>query len=174
MLRLKNCWQPAMVIAAIGALTLGTGCTTTDKSGGSGASSDEYAQMQQMLKEAQAAAAEAKRAAASARGAGGGASYSYEPDVSADSNVSVMAFPTGDPATSTLLLHQVMPSEVQRAQEFDYEYHVTNITASEMQSVVLTASGFENLDVDRTSPSGTEVENGLMWNLGNMDPGRPR
>ncbi|MCA9305492.1 MAG: hypothetical protein KDA16_03110, partial [Phycisphaerales bacterium] len=52
-------------------------------------------------------------------------------------NVASMYFPTGDRATSALLLEQVMPREVRMGESYDYEIRVTNITRGVLQNVVV-------------------------------------
>jgi uncharacterized repeat protein (TIGR01451 family) len=95
---------------------------------------------------------------------------SYTPDAGPEENVVGLAFPTGDIDTSALMLHQVMPDQVRRGADFDYEYHVTNITGGTLQNVAVTLESRSNLEVISASPSAMSGEGGAVWSLGDLGP----
>ncbi|MEM7622362.1 MAG: hypothetical protein AAF235_04085 [Planctomycetota bacterium] len=94
----------------------------------------------------------------------------YSPDAGADSSVVALAFPTGDPATSPLMLHQVMPSQVRRGAEFGYQYHVTNTSNGTLQNVAVVLESQDNLDVLSASPSPSTGAGGSTWIIGDLGP----
>ena len=98
----------------------------------------------------------------------------YSPRHSADESATSMAFPTGDPDTSALLVHQVMPNEVARGQDFGFSYHVTNLTSAELQNVMLMMDSSNNLDVSSSTPEGNMSGDGMTWAIGNMGPGETK
>ncbi|MCA9282221.1 MAG: DUF11 domain-containing protein [Phycisphaeraceae bacterium] len=90
-------------------------------------------------------------------------------------NVASMYFPTGDRATSALLLEQVMPREVRMGESYDYEIRVTNITRGVLQNVVVTGDSMDNLSVASSSPSATRSPSGgMQWGLGDLAPGETK
>ena len=98
----------------------------------------------------------------------------YSPRLGANESATSMAFPTGDVNTSALLVHQVMPNEVARGQDFGFSYHVTNLTNSELQNVLLMPDSSNNLDVSASTPEGSTSGDGMSWALGNMGPGETK
>ncbi len=98
----------------------------------------------------------------------------YSPRHSSDESAARMAFPTGDPDTSALLVHQVMPNEVARGQDFDFSYHVTNLTSAELQNVMLMMDSSNNLEISSSSPDGNMSGDGMTWALGDMGPGETK
>lgn len=94
---------------------------------------------------------------------------SYYPSTSGAQSVVGLAFPTGDEASSALVLHQVMPNEVRRGANFGYEYHVTNITGGTLQNVAVTLESQENLTVVSADPaSATGSDGSSMWYIGDL------
>jgi uncharacterized repeat protein (TIGR01451 family) len=125
------------------------------------------------IADAQRAAADAERAAREARAArmtGGSGSY-FSPEVGPGMDLQMMAIPTGDPATSAVMLQVVMPSEIQKGEAFDMQCHVTNLAQTELQGVSLTTDHLDNLRVQSASPSAVTTENGYLWNLGTLPVG---
>lgn len=95
----------------------------------------------------------------------------YAPVVGPGMNVSPMAFPTGDVATSAVLVHQVVPAQVRAAANYTYELHVTNITAGTLQNVVVHNEGAQNLTVVSSEPAANKGANGdALWILGDLSP----
>ena len=126
-------------------------------------------QLEQAVRDAQKAAAEAKAAAEMRQQARPGG-YTYTPTVAAGHTASAMAFPSGDPATSALLLHLIMPDEVNRNQNFEYQYHVTNTTSATLQDVVLSLESLLNLDIKSATPAAAANDGGVAWRLGDIGP----
>ncbi|MEM0983733.1 MAG: hypothetical protein AAGI17_07280 [Planctomycetota bacterium] len=100
--------------------------------------------------------------------------YSYQPQITAEQNTVGLAFPTGDEASSALLLHTVMPRQINRGSRFETEYHVTNITSGTLQNVVLHLDNIENSAEFQSSPAAAEGPNGLFWPIGNLPAGETR
>jgi uncharacterized repeat protein (TIGR01451 family) len=94
----------------------------------------------------------------------------YSPNAGAGMGVSAMAFPTGDAASSALMLHTVMPAQVRRGAEFGYEYHVTNITGGTLQNVAVTLESQSNLDVLSATPAAMSGAAGNTWAIGDLGP----
>ncbi|MBL8963550.1 MAG: DUF11 domain-containing protein [Phycisphaeraceae bacterium] len=95
----------------------------------------------------------------------------YAPVAAAGMNVSPMAFPTGDVATSAVLVHQVVPAQVRVGMNYTYELHVTNITAGTLQNVVVHNEGAQNLTVVSSDPSANRgADGGSLWMLGDLAP----
>jgi len=89
-------------------------------------------------------------------------------------NVVSMPFPTGDRATSPLLLEQIMPPEVRLGNPFDYEYRVTNTTGGVLQNVALLLESQSNLEVISATPSAQMTDAGTLWPLGELAAGETR
>ncbi|MEM1423056.1 MAG: hypothetical protein AAGH64_03535 [Planctomycetota bacterium] len=98
------------------------------------------------------------------------ARFSYSPNAGSDMNVVGLPFPTGDEATSALLLHQVMPSQARMNSAFPIEYHVTNVTGGTLQNVALMLESTSNLNITDANPSPMNTADGLVWNIGDLGP----
>lgn len=98
----------------------------------------------------------------------------YSPRLGADESAARMAFPTGDVQTSALLVHQVMPNEVARGQDFGFSYHVTNLTNAELQNVMVMLSSSSNLEVSASEPQGSSADSGMTWAMGDLGPGETK
>lgn len=94
----------------------------------------------------------------------------YSPRLGEGEAMSKMAFPTGEERTSALLLHQVTPVEVAKGSEFDFSYHVTNLTSSTLQNVTLSLDSSSNLEIASAEPAGSESDGGFVWALGDFGP----
>lgn len=94
----------------------------------------------------------------------------YAPRLGEGESATRMAFPTGDVRTSALLVHQVMPVQVSRGQDFGFSYHVTNLTSNELQNVLVMLDSSNNLDVSMSEPEGNTSGDGMTWALGDMGP----
>ena len=68
------------------------------------------------------------------------------------------AYPTGDKASSILLLERLMPAEVRLGQPLTYTLKVTNLTAIEVQDVVLTEQLPPGLRTQNIEPKATRTE----------------
>lgn len=98
----------------------------------------------------------------------------YSPRLGADESASRMAFPTGDLKSSALLLHQVMPNEVRKGQDFGFSYHITNLTSAELQNVMVMMNSANNLEVSDSEPSGTMSDGAMSWAMGDFGPGQTK
>lgn len=96
----------------------------------------------------------------------------YRPRLGDNEAASMMAFPTGDVATSAILLHQVMPKQVRRGQDFNYTYHVTNLTNSDLQNVMVMLDSQNNIDVKSSNPAGSRTGSGMSWMVGDLAAGQ--
>lgn len=95
----------------------------------------------------------------------------YAPQAGREMGVVALAFPTGDPGSSALMVHHVTPREVRLGQEYMYEIHVTNLTQGSLQNVVVTQLSRDNLDVANSDPRATRGDGGnLQWSLGDLAP----
>ncbi len=94
----------------------------------------------------------------------------YSPSLSDGETMARMAFPTGEVRTSAILLHQVMPGEVVRGSEFDFSYHVTNLTSNELQNVLVTLNSKSNLEIVNSDPRASESAGDMVWALGSFAP----
>lgn len=92
------------------------------------------------------------------------------PSVPAGYSASGLAFPTGDPASSAIMVHQVMPDEVAAGEEFMYEYQLCNLTDGTLQNVALTVEDTQNLQIVRSEPAGSTGNGRTFWNLGDLGP----
>ena len=95
----------------------------------------------------------------------------YTPSVGPDMSVTGLAFPSGNPVTSSLMLHKVIPAEVRRGAEFGFEYHITNITTSTLQNVTVFLENTSNLELLSSSPASTRSNiDDTTWELGELGP----
>jgi len=86
-----------------------------------------------------------------------------------------MAFPTGDPATSALMLHKQAPAQVAVEVPFDVVLEVENISSLALEGVVLTESLPEGYTLLQAEPAATAVQGSVArWNLGAVRPGESR
>lgn len=92
----------------------------------------------------------------------------YRPTLSENQTATMMAFPTGEVRTSAVLLHQVMPKQVRRGEDFTYSYHVTNLTNVDLQNVVVSLDSTNNLEVKSSNPAASRSGNGMAWPLGTL------
>lgn len=98
----------------------------------------------------------------------------YRPALGPNEAMSEMAFPTGEVRTSAILLHQVTPVEVSRGSEFDFSYHVTNLTSAALQNVSLSLDSKSNLEIVDSDPSGNVSNDAMVWSIGELGPKETR
>lgn len=99
------------------------------------------------------------------------ADCNYVPAVPAGMTLNSLAFPTGEPATSAVMLHEVRPREARVGQDYPVEIHVTNRTRGRLQNVIVKADNFQNLAVSSSTPTGTRGNDGSMsWMVGDVGP----
>jgi len=94
----------------------------------------------------------------------------YSPNAGPGMSVASLPFPTGDAATSALILHQVMPAQVRRGAEFGYQYHITNTTGGTLQNVAVVLESKSNLEVLDANPTPMTGSGGTTWSLGDLGP----
>lgn len=81
-------------------------------------------------------------------------------------------FPTGDPATSSLLLEKMLPTEVQANKPFNYEVKVTNITKTKLSAVAISDTipgSFKIKDSTEGTPDGQPQTK--WFDVGTLNPG---
>lgn len=82
-----------------------------------------------------------------------------------------MAFPTGDPATSSVLIERFMPAEAVVGTPVEYETVVTNLTSIPLDNVVVMETAAANFTLARTEPKVTKSgAGGNEWHLGTLQP----
>lgn len=175
---IKNTAMTAMLVGLAGLLGAceSTGTTTSTAPRGAGSGSPTFLSTPSgqasrqapapQQTEAPAAQPQVRRTAAPVRSN----NCNYSPNAGAGMGVSSMAFPTGDAASSALMLHTVMPAQVRRGAEFGYEYHVTNITGGTLQNVAVTLESQSNLDVISATPAAMSGAAGNTWAIGDLGP----
>ena len=87
---------------------------------------------------------------------------------SADSSMTVvsMAYPTGDPATSAILIKKMIPSEVALNKPFTYTITAENLTSSPLHNVIVSEGMSSNIEVTTTDPEGQAGEARSPWRGG--------
>src|SRR5438105_13044640 len=70
-----------------------------------------------------------------------------------------LAIPTGDRATSTLLVERLAPREARLNRAYDYRIRVTNLTQTPLTGVVVHEKLPENFTISKSEPTGKD-ENG--------------
>lgn len=98
----------------------------------------------------------------------------YQPRVNDGQTATMMAFPTGEVRTSAVLMHQVMPRQVRRGENFEYSYHITNLTNAELQNVVVSVDSTSNLEVVSSDPSAAGSGSQMAWPLGTLGANETR
>lgn len=99
----------------------------------------------------------------------------YKPRVGDDMFVTELAFPTGDTASSPLLVHNVFPRTVNSRDMFEYEIHATNLSGGTLQNVVITQESSNNMELERSNPTATKTPVGdSVWALGDLGPRETR
>ncbi len=99
----------------------------------------------------------------------------YYPRAGESMNISELYFPTGDPGTSALLMHTVMPKTVNRNNPYDFEIHATNNTAATLQDVVVDLKNTNNMSLTAAEPDAMPGEGGgARWSLGDLGAGKTR
>lgn len=102
------------------------------------------------------------------------AAKSTTPPPAARSGTSVaeLAFPTGDRASSAILLRQTTPSEMRVGREYDYTIDVINLTSGDLQNVVVNLENSSNVQILSSNPNSVKSPDGdLAWMLGDLPGG---
>lgn len=157
----------SLVGVAAGALIFAAGCTSSDRVTGR---HDGYERFPTSGTPAPRAAAEPapRSAPAAAPAPRAGNCANYQPATGPYMTATGLAFPTGDTATSAVLLHQVMPNEVRLNKPFAAEFHVTNITAGDLENVIVILENSSNLTIDSSTPAGIPQAGGMAWSVGSL------
>jgi uncharacterized repeat protein (TIGR01451 family) len=86
-----------------------------------------------------------------------------------------MAYPTGDRATSVVLVEKGMPGEVSVGAPFDYKLRVTNLSRLTLDNVMLTDTVGEGFEVISADPTYTDANGGkLRWAFAKLAPGETK
>lgn len=81
------------------------------------------------------------------------------------------AYPTGDPATSVILLERSSPAEVRVGESFEYTVMLSNLTARPVQNLVLTEELPPDFDLQGIVPEPDRRDGPqATWNLGTLEP----
>ncbi|MBN2450077.1 MAG: DUF11 domain-containing protein [Lentisphaeria bacterium] len=78
------------------------------------------------------------------------------------------AIPTGTASTSIILMEKVAPEVVNVGQDFEYHIKVTNLTACELDEVVVTETIAQGLNYKSSDPNASRSGDLLTWNLGTL------
>ncbi len=82
-----------------------------------------------------------------------------------------MAFPTGRPESSGLLVEKTAPAEVLIGKPLDYAYKVSNLLDSPIQMVTLFDRVTGNFNPADADPKPSETKGGIVtWQLGTLAP----
>jgi len=85
-----------------------------------------------------------------------GAEAASRSGTGAGTRIEERAYPTGDRATSIVLLQRTTPTEVRRGEEFDYEIRLLNLTRSRLSDLVLTEEIPATFRVTSINPAPTQ------------------
>lgn len=84
-------------------------------------------------------------------------------------------FPTGDAATSVVLLRQTFPSELRVDRDNDGTIEVVNLSSADLKGVTVHAVSAENLQLASSSPEHSLADGGRpVWMIGDLAPGQTR
>jgi uncharacterized repeat protein (TIGR01451 family) len=80
-------------------------------------------------------------------------------------------FPTGDPATSSVLLRQFLPREIRVGQEYESTIEVVNLTNGTLRNVTVNLESLANTQYLGAAPAATRSEAGdLSWLIAEIPP----
>lgn len=81
------------------------------------------------------------------------------------------AYPTGNKATSMILIQRITPEEVRLGQPYEYTVNLVNLTNAEIKDVVLTEEISAVLRIDAITPTPTSQSgNEVTWRLDSLPP----
>ncbi len=86
-------------------------------------------------------------------------------------NVSAEAIPTGDRATSPLLLERISPAEVRLGSEITYQLRLTNASRRELRMVELYEQFPPSFTVRGVAPQTSVNDNRAGWRIDRLPPG---
>jgi len=109
--------------------------------------------------------------AAAATAAGGLPAALAQAPADVKVNVTRQAYPTGDTATSVVLLERANPREVRAGEGFEYQIRLTNLTNRDVKNVMLAERLPADFAVARISPQPDKLTGDrATWNLGTLGP----
>lgn len=83
------------------------------------------------------------------------------------------SFPTGDAATSAVMLQEVFPGQVKANANFPYKIYVSNLTSTTLNNVIVSATSLANRNIVSSTPAASAGTGGaLVWNVGDIAPGK--
>lgn len=86
-----------------------------------------------------------------------------------------MAFPTGKPESSGLLLEKVVPQEVMVGSPFEYTLTATNTTGSRITDVTVRDQVPTGFNLASAQPAADSSSGGIaVWNLGDIEAGQSK
>lgn len=88
----------------------------------------------------------------------------------AETTTVTMAFPTGDRATSAVLLEKETPAEVVLGTNYDYRITVSNLTERALESVVVEETVPAGFALGGTEPQASVAAGRATWDLGVLAP----
>lgn len=93
--------------------------------------------------------------------------------------VASTAFPTGDPATSAILVEKGVPAQVIKGQDFDFIICATNLTNRDLDNVVITDTLSDGWELRSSTPSfrddlTTKPNNIYAWDLQTIPAGETK
>ncbi len=93
-----------------------------------------------------------------------------------DGDALVLIYPTGDRATSALLVEAMAPAEVPVGRNFDYNLRVTNLTRNlVLEDVAIRQETGEGFSIEKSKPEPKQGKNGQNeWNIGRLEPGQSK
>ena len=87
----------------------------------------------------------------------------------ADVGPTEVAYPTGDRATSVILLERLTPAEVRAGEDYSYTVKLTNLARVPIEGLVLTEEIAAGLDVSDITPKPDRREgHKAVWDLGTL------
>ncbi len=96
------------------------------------------------------------------------------PVIGPDQMSTKQGFPTGDMASSHVMLQEVFPSMVKANSNFPYKIYVSNLTNATLSNVMVTATSMQNRSIVTSNPQATTSgPNGeTRWFIGDLAPGK--
>lgn len=83
-----------------------------------------------------------------------------------------VAYPTGDPATSVILLERFAPSELRAGMDLEYRIRITNLTRVDLREVALTEQFPPNFTPLASSPkTSVAMERQAIWKWPRLNAG---
>lgn len=87
------------------------------------------------------------------------------------SKANTMAFPTGDRATSAILLEKQLPAQIFQGRDFSYDMVITNLTGLSLEDVRVSEKLPENFTLSNSSPYQPSTEGGqTVWTIPSIAP----